>query len=253
MHEARLRAAVSLPLTTLTVMQQQRHLQDAWLSTLTDLGAAEGVDTLLMGPYAENLADQLPAPTGDTTSTVATLRVTPVPDGAVPTATGFPGGSFDSAVALSAWASPADVFAVVEEAARGVGSGGTVWLGEVDARALTLSMPAARRYGLHYREEPGVAERAQFRFRAADGLGVEAVRAGLREVVVIRADLPIAVADSAADGVEAVRSGIWPESAVLDTAAFDRLLIRVNDSLQPPTRFPVVFTLPFIIVRGRRP
>ena len=74
-------------------MQQQRSLQDAWLSTLTDLGAADGVDTLLMGPYAESLADQLPAPAGDTTSNVATLRVTPVPDGAVPTATGFPGGA----------------------------------------------------------------------------------------------------------------------------------------------------------------
>ncbi|MGB5432451.1 MAG: hypothetical protein WBO21_05530, partial [Acidimicrobiia bacterium] len=67
------------------------------------------------------------------------------------------------------------------------------------------------------------------------------------------ADLPVAVVDSAAEGVEAVRSGIWPESAVLDAAAFDRLLSRVNDSLQPPTRFPVVFTLPFSIVRGLRP
>ncbi|MGB5168361.1 MAG: methyltransferase domain-containing protein [Acidimicrobiia bacterium] len=234
-------------------MQQQRRLQDAWLSTLSDLGAADGVDTLLIGPYAESLADQLPAPTGDTTPNVATLRVTPVPGGAIPTATGFPGGSFDSAVALSAWETPADVFAVVEEAVRVVRPGGSVWLGEVDARALTLSMPAARRYGLLYREEPEVATRSRFRLRAADGLGVEAVRAGLREVVGMRADLPVAVVDSAAEGVEAVRSGIWPESAVLDAAAFDRLLSRVNDSLQPPTRFPVVFTLPFSIVRGLRP
>lgn len=234
-------------------MQQQRNLQDAWLSTLTDLGAADGVDTLLIGPYAESLADQLPAPTGDTTPNVATLRVTPVPEGAVPTATGFPGASFDSAVALSAWETPADVFEVAEEAARVVSAGGRVWLGEVDARALTLSMPAARRYGLLYREETEVANRARFRFRAADGLGVEAVRVGLREVVEMRADLPIAVVGSAAEGVEAVRSGIWPESATLDAAAFDRLLSRVNGSLQPPTRFPVVFSLPFSIVRGVRP
>ena len=234
-------------------MQQQRNLQDAWLSTLTELGAADGVDTLLIGPYAESLADQLPAPTGDTTPNVATLRVTPVPEGAVPTATGFPGGSFDSAVALSAWETPADVFAVVEEAVRVVGPGGRVWLGEVDGRALTRSMPAARRYGLLYRSEPHVATRARFRFRAADGLGVEAVRSGLREVVEMRADLPVAVVESPAEGVEAVRSGIWPESVMLDATAFDQLLTRVNDSLQPPARFPVVFTLPFSIVRGLRP
>jgi hypothetical protein len=234
-------------------MQQQRYLQDAWLSTLTDLGAADGVDTLLIGPYAENLADQLPAPTGDTTPNVATLRVTPVPVGATPTATGFPDASFDSAVALSAWDTPADVLAVVEEAVRVVGPGGSVWLGEIDARALTLSMPAARRYGLLYRAEPDVATRARFRFRSADGLGVEAVRSGLRDVIEMRADLPVAVVDSAAEGVEAVRSGIWPESALLDAAAFDRLLTRVDVSLQPPTRFPVVFTLPFNIVRGLRP
>jgi hypothetical protein len=234
-------------------MQQQRTLRDAWLSTLTDLGAADGVDTLLIGPYAESLADQLPAPTGDTTPNVATLRVTSVPDGAIPTATGFSHSSFDSAVALSAWETPADVFAVVEEAVRVVGPGGRVWLGEVDARALTLSMPAARRYGLLYREEPEPAVRVRFRFRAADGLGVEAVRAGLRDVVELRADLPIAVVDSPAEGVEAVRSGIWPESALLDANALDQLLTRVNVSLQPPTRFPVVFTLPFSIVRGLRP
>ena len=234
-------------------MQQQRNLQDAWLTTLTELGAADGVDTLLIGPYAESLADQLPAPTGDTTPNVATLRVTPVPDGALPTATGFSDGSFDSAVALSAWETPADVFAVVEEAVRVVGSGGRVWLGEIDARALTLSMPAARRYGLLYREEPELATKVRFRFRAADGLGVEAVRAGLHDVVEMRTDLPVAVADSAAEGVEAVRSGIWPESALLDATAFDQLLTRVDASLQLPTRFPVVFTLPFSIVRGLRP
>lgn len=234
-------------------MPQQRNLQDAWISTLTDLGAADGVDTLLIGPYAESLADQLPGPTGDTTPNVATLRVTPVPDGAIPTATGFADGSFDSAVALSAWETPAEVFGVVEEAVRVVSPGGRVWLGEVDAGALTRSMPAARRYGLFYRSEPDVAARARFRFRAADGLGVEAVRSGLRDVVEMRADLPVAVVESPAEGVEAVRSGIWPESAMLDAAAFDQLLSRVNVSLQPPTRFPVVFTLPFSIVRGLRP
>jgi hypothetical protein len=209
-------------------MQQQRDLQGAWLSTLTELGAADGVDTLLIGPYAESLADQLPAPTGDTTPHVATLRVTPVPEGA------------------------ADVFGVAEEAVRVARPGGRVWLGEIDARALTRSMPAARRYGLLYRAEPEVAGRARFRFRAADGLGVEAVRAGLRGVVEMRAELPVAVVDTAAEGVEAVRSGIWPESALLDATALDELLTRVNESLQPPTRFPVVFTLPFNIVRGVR-
>lgn len=233
-------------------MQQQRTLRDAWLSTLAGLGAAEESDTLVLGPYADSVADQLPAPTGDTTPTVATLLVTPVPDGATPTATGFADGTFDAAVALSAWDGPAGVFGVVEEAVRVVRSGGTVWMGEIDAKGLTESMPAARRYGFLYQSEPAVADDAQFRFRAADGLGVEAVRSGLKDVVESRADLPVAVIDSAADGVEAVRSGIWPGTALLDGIALDRVLELVDASLQPPIEFPIVLTLPWVVVRGRR-
>ena len=233
-------------------MQQQRTLREAWLSTLTELGAAAESDTLVIGPYAESVADQLPAPTGDTTPTVATLLVTPVPEGATPTATGFPDGRFDAAVALSAWDGPAGVSNVIREAVRVVRPGGTVWLGEIDARGLTESMPAARRYGLLYQTEPAVADEARFRFRAADGLGVDAVRAGLRDVAQSRADLPMAVVDSAAEGVEAVRSGIWPGTVLLDGVAMDGLLAQVDTSLQPPIEFPIVFTLPWIVVRGRR-
>jgi hypothetical protein len=232
-------------------MQQQRTLRDAWLSTLTDLGTAEGNDSLLVGPYAESLADHLPAPTGDTTPSVATLRVTPVPDGAIPTATGFPDNSFDSAVALSAWETPADVSAVAAEATRVVRPGGTVWLGEIDARALTRSMPAARRYGLLYRDHPLVSDAARFRFRAADAIGVDSVRVGLRSVTETRADFPVAVVDSRAEAVEAVRSGIWPGTSLLDPVALDELLVRVDDSFEPPERFPFVFTLPWILVQGR--
>jgi hypothetical protein len=232
-------------------MQQQRTLREAWVSTLTDLGAAEGNDSLLIGPYAEGLADQLPAPTGDTTPSVATLFVTPVPDGAIPTATGFPDNSFDSAVALSAWETPADVAGVVAEAVRVVRSGGTVWLGEIDARALTRSMPAARRYGLLYRDHPLVSDVARFRFRAADTIGVDAVRAGLRSVTETRTDFPVAVVDSKAEAVEAVRSGIWPGTGMLEPTAVDELLMRVDESFESPTRFPFVFTLPWILVRGR--
>lgn len=231
-------------------MQQQRTLRDAWLSTLTDLGVAEGNDSLLVGPYAESLADQLPAPTGDTTPSVATLRVTPVPDGAIPTATGFPDNSFDSAVALSAWETPADVSAIAAEATRVVRPGGTVWLGEIDARALTRSMPAARRYGLLYRDHPLVSDSVRFRFRAADAIGVDSVRVGLRPVTETRADFPVAVVDSRAEAVEAVRSGIWPGTGLLDPVALDELLVRVDDSFEPPERFPFVFTLPWILVQG---
>lgn len=233
-------------------MQQQRTLRDAWLSTLTDLGAVTESDTLVVGPYAESVADQLPAPTGDTTPTVATLLVTPVPEGATPIATGFPDGSFDAAVALSAWDGPAGVSDVIREAVRVVRPGGNVWLGEIDARGLTESMPAARRYGFLYQAEPAVADEARFQFRAADGLGVDAVRAGLRDVVESRADLPVAVVDSAAEGVEAVRSGIWPGTALLDGVATDGLLAQVDASLQSPVEFPIVFTLPWTVVRGRR-
>lgn len=233
-------------------MQQQRTLRDAWLSTLADLGAAEESETLVVGPYADSVASQLPAPTGDTTPTVSTLLVTPVPEGATPTETGFADASFDAVVALSAWDGPAGVLDVIAEAVRVVRPGGTVWLGEIDARGLTESMPAARRYGFLYQAEPAIADEAQFRFRAADGLGVDAVRAGLRDVVESRADLPVAVVASAAEGVEAVRSGIWPGAALLDGVAMDRVLAQVDASLQPPIEFPIVFTLPWIVVRGRR-
>ncbi len=234
-------------------MQQQRTLRDAWISTMNNLGAAGGVDTLLIGPHAEVLADQLPGPTGGMVLGVATLGVGPVPDGATPSETGFDAESFDAAVVLSAWETPAGVGSVVEEAMRAVRPGGTVWLGDIDAKALTGSMPAARCYGLFYRSDPQAATDARFRYRATDGLGVDAVRAGLREVTETKADLPVAVIDSAAEGVEAVRSGIWPGTGRLDPASLDRLLERVDASLQPPTRLPVVMTLPWIIVRGQRP
>ena len=97
----------------------------------------------------------------------------------------------------------------------------------------------------------GIAEANANSLLSRAPLGVS--RSGLREVVEMRADLPVAVVESAAEGVEAVRAGIWPESAILDATAFDQLLTRVNVSLQPPTRFPVLFTLPFSIVRGLRP
>lgn len=234
-------------------MQQQRTLRDAWISTLNDLGATGGAGTLLIGPHAEVLADQLPGPTGGMAFGVATLGVGPVPDGATPSETGFEEDSFDAAVILSAWETPAGVDSVVEEAMRVVRPGGAVWLGDLDAKALTDSMPAARCYGLFYRSGPQAAADARFRYRAADGLGVDAVRAGLREVTETKADLPVAVIGSAAEGVEAVRSGIWPGTETLDPASLDRLLERTDALFQPPTRFPVVMTLPWIIVRGRRP
>ena len=220
---------------------------------MNGLGAAGSEDTLLVGPHAEVLADQLPGPTGGTALGVATLGVGPVPEGAMPTATGFEAGSFDSAVVLSAWTSPAGIGPVLEEAMRVVGPDGTVWIGDIDAKALTSSMPAARRYGLFYRSDPQAAAGARFRFRSADVLGVDAVRAGLRDVTETKADLPVAVIESAADGVEAVRSGIWPGTNHLDPSSLDRLLERTDESLQPPTRFPVILTLPWIIVRGTRP
>ncbi len=220
---------------------------------MNGLGAAEGEDTLLVGPSAEVLADQLPGPTGGSALGIAALGVGPMPDGATPTATGFDGGSFDSAVVLSAWKTPAGIGSVLEEAMRVVRSDGTVWIGDIDAKALTSSMPAARLYGLFYRSDPKAAADARFRFRSADVLGVDAVRAGLRDVTEAKADLPVAVIESAADGVEAVRSGIWPGTESLSSVSLDRLLERTNGSLQPPTRFPVVLTLPWIIARGTRP
>lgn len=234
-------------------MQQQRTLREAWTSTLKSLGAADGEDTLLVGPHAEVLADQLPGPTGGGAPGIATLGVGPVPDGATSTATGFAAGSFDAAVMLSAWETPAGVDPVAEEAMRVVRADGTVWLGEIDAKALTSSMPAARLYGLFYRSDASAAAAARFRFRTAGVLGVDAVRAGLRRVTETRADLPVAVIESAAEGVEAVRSGIWPGTDALDAVSLDRLLERTDASLRAQAQFPMVLTLPWIIVRGTRP
>lgn len=234
-------------------MQPDRTLRNAWLAILESLEAPKDADTLLTGPYAEFLADLLPGPTGATTPKVATLRVASVPEGATPEATGYPDETFDAAVVFSAWDGPAGVESVVQEAVRTVKPGGTVWIGEIDPKALTGSMPAARRYGLLYRSEPAVAADVMIRFRAADTIGIEAVRAGIREVTESKVDLPFATIGSVAEGVEAVRSGIWPGTEMLDADALDRLLERVDAWLQPPTRLPVVETLPWLIVRGTRP
>jgi hypothetical protein len=220
---------------------------------LADLGAPTGADTLLLGPYAEFLADRLPGPTGATASGVATLGVATVPEGATPSATGLAEGSFDTAVVLSAWQTPAGIGPIVTEAVRTVRPGGTVWIGEIDPKALTETMPAAHRYGLLYRSAPAVSTEVSRRFRAADVIGIEAVRAGLQDVVETKVELPIATIASAADGVEMVRSGIWPGTAMLDQGSLDELLERVDASFEPSTRFPVVATLPWLIVRGRRP
>jgi len=234
-------------------MQPDRTLRQAWLSTLEDLNLSADADMLITGPYAEFLADQMPGPTGATTREVATLRVAEVPEGATPDATGFPDGMFDAAVVMSAWDGPAGVEGAVREAVRTVRSGGTIWIGEIDAKALTESMPAAHLYGLLYRSSEEAAADVRFRFRAADTIGVEAVRARMHSVDETKVDLPIISIDTAAEGVEAVRAGIWPGTERLDDVSLDWLLGQVDASLRPPTRFPVVLTLPWLLIRGTRP
>ncbi|MEN8113999.1 MAG: hypothetical protein ABFS21_06390 [Actinomycetota bacterium] len=234
-------------------MQYNRSLREAWQATVARLGGTDAGATVLLGPHAEILVDQLPGPTSGSTTGVATLGGEPIPEGAEPEATGLPNGSFDTAVALSAWESPADIGTIVDEAIRVTKSEGTVWLGEIDARTLTVAMPAARPYGLLYRYERSAAADVRTRFRAANGLGVEAVRSGLRSVTETRAELPAAVARSPEEVVEAVRSGVWPGTSNLDPAARDRLLGRVAESFHRSTRFPLVLTLPWTLVRGRRP
>ncbi|MEN8234471.1 MAG: hypothetical protein ABFR89_06060 [Actinomycetota bacterium] len=233
-------------------MQENRTLREAWQTTISGLGATAGGETIILGPHAEILADQLPGPTAASTIGVASLGGGLIPEGAAPVSTGLADGSFDTAVALSAWDSPAEVGDVVDEALRVTRSDGTVWLGEIDARTLTGAMPAAKPYGLLYRYERSAAVDARSRFRAATGLGVEAVRSGLRSVTETRAELPAAIVESVEEGVEAVRSGLWPGTMGLDTTARDRLLVRVAESLQRSARFPLVLTLPWTLVRGRR-
>jgi hypothetical protein len=106
---------------------------------------------------------------------------------------------------------------------------------------------------LLYLADPAAKADVRFRFRAADTIGVEAIRARMHDVVETKVDLPVVSIDTAAEGVEAVRAGIWPGTERLDPVSLDRLLEQVDASLEPPTRFPIVLTLPWLLVRGTRP
>jgi len=234
-------------------MQYNRTLAEAWRRAVDGLrgGRLDG-ETVILGPQAELVADHLPGPTAGSAPAVASLGTLPVPEDATATASGLPDGAFDTAIALGAWGSPAEVGAVLAEAVRVTRPGGSVWVGDVDARTLTRAMPATQPYGLLYRSEPSVAADVRHRFRATPGLGVDAVRAGLRSVSTTNADLPAAVADGVAEAVEAVRGGIWPGTELLDEATLDRLLTHLAASMRRSVRFPVVLTLPWSLVQGRR-
>lgn len=234
---------------------EARHaFHAAWRDTIVSLGTGAASEVLVAGPYAHALADELPVPTADEGGGLAVLGPEgfPIESGASPLATGLPDASVDSAVVLSAWPSVAGIVPVVAEMVRVVRPGGRVWLGEPALDVLTRSMPATYRAGLLYQTHPGVAARVRAAAARSGDLGVEMVRHRLRDVTVVESDLPVAVFANAAEGVEAVRSGIWPGTEQLNPVELDELLDDVRASLQHRVRFPVIEYQPWTLARGRR-
>lgn len=233
---------------------EARHaFHAAWRDTIGSLGTGAAGEVLVAGPYAHALADELPVPTADEGGGLAVLgpKGFPIETGASPRATGLPDASVDAAVVLSAWRTVAGVGPVLAETARVVRPGGTVWLGEPALDVLTCSMPATYRAGLLYQAHPDVAARVRAAAGSGD-LGVEMVRHRLRDVTVIESDLPVAVFTTAAEGVEAVRAGIWPGTEFLSAVELDDLLDDVRASFRNRVRFPVVDYQPWTLGRGRR-
>jgi len=238
-----------------TARTEARHaFHAAWRDTIASLGTGAAGELLVAGPYAYVLADELPVPTADEGGGLAVLgpKGFPIGAGASPLATGLPDTSVDSAVVLSAWSAVSGIGPVVAEMVRVVRPGGRVWLGEPALDVLTRSMPATYRAGLLYRAHLGVAARVRAAATRSGDLGVEMVRHRLRDVSVLESDLPVAVFATPAEGVEAVRSGIWPGTEQLNPVELDDLLDDVRASLQTRVRFPVIEYQPWTLVRGRR-
>ncbi len=229
-------------------------LRAAWRDTLASLGTDSSQEVFVAGRNVHLLAEELPSPTSDEGGGLAVLGPAPRPvlPGATAMATGLPDASTDVVVMLSAWSGLAELGHVAREASRVVRPGGAVWLGVPDLDVLTRSMGATYRAGLLYQAHPDVGARVRAGAVTAGELGVDMVRVQLRDVTVLRRDIPLASFAGTADAVEAVRAGIWPGTGRLDPRELDDLLEAVRASLRPPVRFPVVDYEPWAVVRGQR-
>lgn len=236
-------------------MVLETALRHAWADTLDVLGAGNAESILLVGAGAETLAREIAPPVGDALGWFVVLGDEPVmiPADARPEATGLASASFDAVVALEAWRAEASLKAVVVEAVRLTKPGGTVWLGQRDFDLLARSEPATYRAALLYRARPDAVAAARSGLGDRAMLGIEAIRAGLRPVESLAADLPTAQYDTEAEYFEAVRSGGWAGIGVLDDAAVDALLGELARFLRPPRRFPVVERQPWSLVRATKP
>lgn len=230
-------------------------LRHAWVDTLDVLGAGGQDSVLLVGAGAEALADEIAPPVGDAATGFVVLGDEPVliPADALPQATGLPAAIFDAVVSLEVWRNEASLQSAADEAVRLTRPGGTVWLGQRDFGLLATSEPATYRAALLYRRRPDAVAVARSGLVERAMLGVTAVRAGLRPVESVAADLPAAQYDSEAEYFEAVQSGGWPGLEVLDPPDVDALLGDLARSLRPPHRFPVVERQPWSLVRGTKP
>lgn len=231
-----------------------RNLIEAWSASFETLDIPTGSRVLLAGPDVEGLALEIGAPISQASFDLVMLGsgAPEVPDQATAAATGLGDGVVDVAVMLSAWDGPVQLAVMVREAVRVVRPGGLVILGEPDASALD-SAPAVFRSALLYQRFPEIAVRQAERTLPGSAIGVEAVRAGLNPVTLDPLAVPIAVLADVDSYVEAVRSGLWPGSDLLDDVALDGLLRELRMSLSEPTRFPVVDYQPWWVARGVRP
>jgi SAM-dependent methyltransferase len=230
-------------------------LRHAWADTLDVLGAGAAGSVLLIGAGVEALGDELAPPVGDAVAGFVVLGAEQmmIPDGATAASTGLPDAAFDAVVALEAWRRGATLEAVAAEAARISRPGGSVWLGQRDYDRLARSEPATYRASMLYRRDSRTISAARAGLVDQALLGVQAVRAGLRPVEAIAADLPTAQYDSLAEYVESVRRGAWAGIEVLDEAEADAVLEDLARTLRPPRRFPIVERQPWSLVRGSKP
>jgi hypothetical protein len=235
-------------------MPQNVLSMSAWRRALAALGADLTGAVLLAAPDGPGLAAAAGAPVRQEGLALVTLGAGDVPtlaEGATPTATGAPDASFDSVLMLAAWGDVEELGAVAAEASRIVRRGCRVWLGDVDAQALASATPATHLQALLYRQHRSIAERLVARHEGSSRMALAALAAGLRPVVLDRADLPLGAFGDAAEYLEAVRGGMWHGWEWVDAETRDGVLGSLQRRLRGGT-FPMIANQPWLLVHGLR-
>ena len=236
-------------------MAESVLLMSAWRGALSALGVDLTGAVLLAAPDGGALARAAGVPVraeGVTLVTIGAGQVPELPEGAAPAATGAPDASFDAVVFLAAWETQTQLGEVALEATRIVRPGCRLFLGDLDAQALTQSMPAAYMQAVLYQAHREVGERLLARHAGPSQLALAALGAGLHSVAIEAADLPIGAFTSAAEYVEAVRAGLWEGRSELDESVRDDVLASLHRRLAGAL-FPMVAYQPWLLAHGFRP